>query len=62
MLDNAGTACLANAILLVDSVLEKLNHELRTLCVTLKNFEKLWKSLCLFLVELNVLKKGVDQT
>jgi hypothetical protein len=45
LLDNAGTACLANAILLLDSVLEKLNHELRTLCVTLKNFEKLWKYL-----------------
>ncbi len=51
-----------NAIIRVDSVLEKLNHELRTLCVTLKNFEKLWKSFCLFLFKFNVLKKGVDQT
>ena len=62
MLYNAGTACLTNGILRVDRVLEKLNHELHTLCVTLKNFENLWQSFCLFLVEFNVLKKGVDQT
>ncbi len=35
MLDNAGIACLTNAILRVDRVLEKLNHELRTLCINL---------------------------
>jgi hypothetical protein len=40
LVDNDATACLTNAILLNDRVLEKLNHKLRTLCVRLnKHFE-----------------------